>query len=124
MHDVKRQRDIRLIGDREPLQPAGRDVLGDHVARHVAPAEAGEQEIEAGGEVREPPDVTADDSAGKILGKRRAVGQNQLNVRLERFAGERLGPGRQRMAGRDHGPQSHRVMNSLTRSQGPAGVIG
>jgi hypothetical protein len=63
MHDIERQRDVLLIGDLKLLQPAGGDVLGDHVARHVAPTEAGEQEIEAGGQVGEPPDVTADDPA-------------------------------------------------------------
>ena len=62
MHDGKRQRDFLLIGDREPLQAAGGNVLGDHMARHVAPTEAGEQEIEAGGQIREPPDMTADES--------------------------------------------------------------
>src|SRR5579863_1744167 len=63
MYDIERQRDLLLAHDRELLQPAGRDMAGDHVAGHVAPAEAGEQEIEAGGEVREPPQVTADDPA-------------------------------------------------------------
>src|SRR5271167_2599451 len=66
--DVDRQGDFVLaVGDIELLQPAGRDVVGDHVARHVAPAEAGKQEIEAGGEIREPPEVTADDPADPVL---------------------------------------------------------
>ena len=61
MHDVKRQRDFLLIGEREPFQSAGLDVFGDHMARHVAPTEAGEQEIEAGRQVRKPPDMTTED---------------------------------------------------------------
>src|ERR1700684_2366498 len=54
--DVDRQGDFVLaVDDIELLQPAGRDVVGDHMARHVAPAEAGKQEIEAGGEVSATP---------------------------------------------------------------------
>ena len=48
MHDGKRQGDFLLIGDRQSLQAAGRNMIGNHVARHVAPAEPGQQEIEPG----------------------------------------------------------------------------
>ena len=42
--DGKRRSDVGL--QRQRLQPAGGDVLAHHVDRHVAPAEAGEQEFE------------------------------------------------------------------------------
>ena len=121
MHDGKRQRDFLLIGDREPLQAAGSNVLGDHVARHVAPAEPGEQEIEPGRKIREPPDMTAEDSARQVLGERRAVGQHQLHMRVERFARERLGQGGKRMVGRHdwpHGDTRHELADEIARACG------
>ncbi len=65
--------------------------------RHVAPAEAGEQELEPGREVGEAPDVMADDPAAEIVGQRRAVREHELNVGLERRARDRLRLARERV---------------------------
>ena len=70
MHDMDAERDAAVFGDLEPAS-AGRPRYGRRpYGRHVAPAEAGEQEFEAGRQIGEAPDVMADDAAAKVLRQR------------------------------------------------------
>ena len=96
-------------------------MLGDHVARHVAPAEAGEQEIEPGGKIREAPDVTAEDPADRFWVSGVRSVSTSCTVRLERFARERLGQGGKRMVGRHHRPHGdarHELADKIARARG------
>ena len=87
--DVQRQFDFRAAGEGEPRQPAGEDVALDHVQRHVAPAEAAEQELEPSREVGEPPDARGDDAALNVARQFGSGGQHELDVRRQRLVGER-----------------------------------
>jgi len=104
-HDIDRRLDGRPVGEDEPFQPSGGDVLLDHVPGHVAPAEAGEQKLQPGAEIGETPDMGADHAGLHVLRHRGAVGQHELDMRFERLARDRLGGAGERMAGGDHRDQ-------------------
>ena len=77
-------------------------MVGDHMDGHVAPAKAGEQKFEPRRQIGEAPDVMADDAAAEtLLRQRRAVGQHQLDMRLQRFPRDRRRLARQRMVDGD-----------------------
>ena len=71
----------------------------DHVTGHVAPAETAEQEFQSRRQIGEAPEMVADDAAAQVLGKGRSPGQRELDVALQRFAGDRLLRPGQRMVG-------------------------
>ena len=92
------------VRDVEFFQPAGCDVVGRPYGSAYCTIRTGKEEIEAGGEIRESPEVTADDPADPVLGQRGAIGEHELHMRLERFAGQRTGWRGERMISRDHWP--------------------
>src|SRR5260221_12299689 len=75
----------------ELLQTASSNMRLDEMKRHVAPAEAGEQVVEARAEIGETPDTGADDAAGEARGHLRAIGQHQLQVRQQGLGADRTG---------------------------------
>jgi hypothetical protein len=103
VHDMDAEFDPVAFGGHEPLQPARLDMVGDHVQRHVAPAKAREQKFEPRRQIGEAPDVMADDAAGIVLGQRRAVGEDELHMRLERLPCDRFRGACQGMVDGDDG---------------------
>src|SRR5208337_972181 len=103
VNDMGEELEGAELGELELFQPPLRDRPLDEMGGHSAPAEAGQQKFEPGRQVGEAPDMVADDAAAEILGQRRPVGQNELDVRLEGLAGDRLRLLRQRVVDADDG---------------------
>ena len=100
--DVDVEPGQRRLGDVEHLEGAGVDMVAHQMERHVAPAEAGEQELEPRGEIGEAPGAEADDAAREAVAHRRPVGEDELHLLFEIDAGDRPGKRRERMVRRDH----------------------
>jgi hypothetical protein len=103
--DGNRQLERNVVGDGEPLQAPLVDEGLDHVARHVAPAEAREQKLQPRRQIREAPDVGTDHAALDVLRHRGAIGQHQLHMRFERFACDRRALAGERVVGGDDGDE-------------------
>jgi hypothetical protein len=77
------------MADVELLEPSRSNVLANHMPGHVAPAEAAEEVVEAGGEVREPPDAGAVDPSPQVWGEGRPIRHYELGLLLQHFARQR-----------------------------------
>lgn len=66
-------------GNFKHLKPTSRDMWLDQIWRHLAPAKACKQEVEAAGQVDKPPDATTDDPVARTI-RVEGVGQHQLHM--------------------------------------------
>src|SRR5437667_9838539 len=102
-NDMDRHGQPLALTDLQLLEPPRANVLAHHMPRHVAPPEACEKIIKAGGEVGKAPDAGAVDPSLQVLREGRAIRHHQLDLLFQDFSRERARLLRKRMIGSHYG---------------------